>query len=222
LLEIAKIESNGKKRESAFFLLAVVLFCGRVIGWWYFGPDVTVYVEGSYTENSVEAHIYADVYVSCLKGFGVQLIYLPNQLKVESIEENDDFLYTPLSILNHYEDMRTTPIDLPETSTPFESVYFVGNIQDSDDCKTSGRCNIECISDKRVLLGTVNFLRTEHSMPFDPSYLFITFASGNNTTDPMRDFDKDIGRTSYRTGSSNVRLHGREVTFGPIRIEDIS
>ena len=213
---------KNKKVKNRLILLALVIFCGRIIGWLYFGPDVKVYVEGSYTENRVEANIYADVYVSCLKGFGVQLIYLPNQLNVESIEENDDFLYTPLSILNHYEDMRTTPIDLPETSTPFESVYFVGNIQNSDDCKKSGHCNIECISDRRVLLGTVLFNRTEHSIPFDPSYLFITFASGNNTTDPMRDFDKDIGRTSYRTGSSNVRLHGRKVKFGPIRFEDIS
>ena len=211
------------KTKKLLFLLFLVIFSGRMVCWWLFGPDVKVYVEGSYTDYEVQADIYADVYVSCLKGFGVQLIYQPLQLTVASAEENDEFLYTPDNKINDYNSrFGVTPIDLPDTGTPFESVYFVGNIQDSDICRNSGRCNISCINGKRVLLGTVTFNRVEHQMPFDPSYLFITFASGNNTTDPMRDFDKDIGRTSYKTGSSNVRLEGNEVKFDSIRIKESS
>jgi len=211
-----------QKTKKGLFLLFLVIFSGRMVCWWLFGPDVKVYVEGSYTDYEVQADIYADVYVSCLKGFGVQLIYHPNQLTVASAEEMDDFLYTPDHILDHYSKLKATPIDLPDTTTPFESVVFVGNIQDSDICRNSGRCNSSCINGRRVLLGTVNFNRVEHEMPFDPSYLFITFASGNNTTDPMRDFDKDIGHMSMKTGSSNVRLEGNEVKFGSIRIKESS
>jgi len=213
--------TKRKKAKKGLFVIALVIFCGRLIGWWYFGPDVKVYVEGSFTEDEVQANIYADVYVSCLKGFGVQLIYHPNQLTVQSVEENEEFLYTPLKILNRYRNsFEMTQIDLPEMTTPFESVYFVGNIPEYDCAKTSD-CEA-CITGKRNLIGTVNLSRVEHAMPFDPSYLFITFASGNNTTDSMRDFDKDVGYTTARTGSSNVRLDGSAVKFGSIRINEAS
>ena len=147
--------------------------------------------------------------MSCLKGFGVQLIYHPNQLTVESTEEIEDFLsldlgllqagasmkgeflYTPLEILNRYLiSFEVTPYDLPDTTTPFESVFFVGNIPE-EDCDNASDCQA-CISDKHVLIGKVTFSRIQNKMPFDPSYLFITFASGNNTSDPLRDFDIDL------------------------------
>jgi hypothetical protein len=212
-----------QKSKKSLFLLFLVIFSGRMACWWLFGPDVTVYVEGSYTDYEVQADIYADVHVSCLKGFGVKLVYQPLQLAVARAEENDEFLYTPDNKINEYNSrFGVTPIDLPDTGTPFESVYFVGNISDSDDCRNSGRCNISCINGRRVLLGTVTFNRVEHEMPFDPSFLFITFASGNNTTDPLRDFDKDIGHMSMKTGSSNVRLDGDQVKFGSIRIKESS
>ncbi len=90
-----------------------------------------------------------------------------------------------------------------------------------EDCNQVTGCQA-CISGKRVLIGKVTFSRVENKMPFDPSHLFITFASGNNTSNHLRDFAKDIGRTSMRTGSSNVRLHGNDVKFGPITFEETS
>ncbi|MGV7224611.1 MAG: hypothetical protein ACQ9MH_24235 [Nitrospinales bacterium] len=208
------------KTKKPLFLLFLVIFSGRMVCWWLFGPDVKVYVEGSYTDYEVQADIYADVYVSCLQGFGVQIFYQPLQLTVASAEENDDFLYTPDHILNHYNKLKATPIDLPDTATPLEGVVFVGNIPDKG-CGNKPGCRA-CITGRRVLLGTVTFNRVEHEMPFDPSNLFITFASGNNTTDPLRDFDKDIGHMSMKTGSSNVRLEGNQVKFGSIRIKESS
>jgi len=140
---------------------------------------------------------------------------------VESAEEIDDFLYTSMDVINRYQNsFEMTPIDLLDTTTPYESIFFVG-YKPKDECGKNDLCQA-CITDKRVLIGKVTFSRVENKMPFDPSYLFITFASGNNTTDPMRDFDKDIGRMSMETGSSNVRLHGKDVKFGPISIKEAS
>ena len=208
-----------KKAKKGYIFLFLTFFTSGLFYWWLFIPEVKVYVEGIYTENEVQANIYADVYVSCLKGFGVQLIYHPNQLTVESAEENSDFLYTPEKILNRYRnEFEVTNIDLPDTTTPFESIFFVGNVPETD-CGQGTGCQA-CISDKHVLIGKVTFSRIENKMPFDPSYLFITFASGNNTSDPLRDFDKDIGRTSMRTGSSNVRLNGKDVKFGSITFKE--
>jgi len=160
-----------------------------------------------------------EVYVSCLTGFGVQLIYNPNYLTVESAEVDDDFLYTTDEIINRYnEQFAVTQYTLPDTTAPHESVFFVG-YKPEEDCNQATGCKA-CISDNRVLLGQVTFIRVEHSMPFNPSHLLITFASGNNTSDSLRDFDKDIGRMSMRTGSSNVRLHGDDVKFGSITFEE--
>ena len=128
-----------------------------------------------------------------------------------------------MGVINDYNTrFEVTTIDLPDTDTPFESVFFKGQVQDSGICKETGRCNLSCISGRRVLQGTVKFNRAEHEMLFDPSYLFITFASGNNTTGGLHDFDKDVGNSSTRTGTSNARLDGNAVKFGSTRIEEAS
>ncbi len=211
--------SNKKNTKKAIIIVVLTILSCALIYWWLFTPDVKIYVEGTYTENEVQAHVYADVNVSCLKGFGVQLIYHPNQLTIESVVGNEDFLYLPdEKILSYNDRFGVTPYKLPVTSTPFQNIFFVGNIA-AENCQKPDDCH-HCISGKHILLGKVTFSRVENKMPFDPSHLFITFASGNNTSDPLRDFDKDIGRTSWRTGSSNVRLHGSDVKFGSIKFKE--
>jgi len=51
-----------KKVKKVYILLPLLIFSSGLIYWWFFTPDVKVYVEVVYTPTEVQAYIFADVY----------------------------------------------------------------------------------------------------------------------------------------------------------------
>lgn len=211
-------KQKGPRKGGLISILILLLVIAFVV-YKYFSPDVKVYVEGTYTENEVEAYVYADVNVSCLNTFGAQLIYHPSQFSIIEVELNDELWYHgDKAIYDAIKNIEHLPPEVPETDAPFDEIFFSGmKIYECDGYEFCRRC----ISGKKILLGKVTFSRNDTTMPFDPSFLFIAPIRGNDGNDKYRyDFIKADGPQKSRNPGSRKYLKSRKVKCGPIKFKE--
>ena len=189
----------------------IALFVVAVKIWLYFSSDVKVWVEGTYTEQEILAKIYADIEIPCLTSFGFQFIYHPKQLKIDYIQSDENFCYTAnYSSFHDFERLKFKPYNLKNIDSSFENIIFVGS-KSSNGCNRPDRRNYTCIFGKKTLLGEIKFKRTEHSMPFDPSLIYITFAlypDSEFSALPMNMISNEV--------HDPIPLKPQKIKFGPV------
>ncbi len=126
---------------------------------------VTVYAEGSYTENDLVVYVYVDIDTEALCSAGVKLSFNNTYLVLNSVEKNEDVWFMGDGSSNH-------PYMDPENVG--DSVIFICGKLDLAD-STAG------VIGDRVLLGKVSFIRNDGGATpvADPeSYFGITLALG--------------------------------------------
>lgn len=123
--------------------------------------SITVYGEGTLTDDEVTVNIYADIANSPVVSFGVNLNYDTDQLTVQSAVKNEGVWYFGDETNKH------SYID-PDTSTP-GSVVIIGGKLDINN-------PIEGVIGNNILLGTVVFERNDSSHPV----LSLTFGREGN------------------------------------------
>ena len=196
--------------------IVITLVLGVVAKIWIdFSPDVRVWVEGTYTENDVNARIYTDIELPCLTDFGVQLLYHTQQLRVENVVGNDELCYfeNHSSYLN-YERLKLKPYNLREIDRSFDTIYFVGN-RGANGCNTGRKSDSLCIFGNKILIGEVDFKRTEHSMPFNSSLIYITFSSN-----PEKEFrERSMDKLKNNIDDTDP-LKPNKIRFGPVTINE--
>lgn len=131
-------------------LLAVFLSAFLLTSQSMAAPSVTVFGTGTYTNDSIEVNIYANIQECSLLSFGVKLDYVPADLTVSTVVKNEVVWYIGT------ESDRKSYFD-PDTETS-GTVIILGSKLDTSN-------PLEGVTGNDVLLGQVVFMRSNLNSP---------------------------------------------------------
>ena len=149
-----------KGKNAFIFGLAVFLFCG-FLPTSSFAEDVEVFVEGAYTDSTLDVYLYADINGPNLCSFGVKLTY-SSPLAVTSAEKNETVWFLSSE----------TYMD-PEINSG-DVVVIGGKLDPSSP--------LDGVGGSRTLLGVVSFSHSDPAADF-ASLLGIAYGRGDGTGD---------------------------------------
>jgi hypothetical protein len=141
--------------------LAIMLVMAVFISASSYAADVDVFVEGAFTDTTLDVYLYADINGPNLLSFGVKLTY-SSPLSVTSAEKNENVWYLGSE----------TYMD-PEINSG-DVVVIGGKLDPSSPT--------EGVGGTRTLLGVVKFSHSDPSADF-ASLLGITYGRGDGTGD---------------------------------------